>query len=286
MPLNLSTIKPAVLKAKEVATQEYVDNTTANALAGSGFVLPADVAAAINNNTTTINGSKITTGTIKAGAIAAGAITADRLGPSTGTSTVWTGGGLVSANFNGNASGSIGAPTQGFRLSSNAAGTSSDPNIYGGYIKGATLEGARLWVSTPAGYANTTFTDSAIVNYTMNPTSNGTVYTPVVTLYSPSYGSGFLSNRIASSSSKVIITTGGGVSSMSYSTTLTIEYSADGGGWTKLDQFSDVQGVDVFYNGVIPYNSSSISFRVKVFYTNRMNSAIGMSAGVTVTLLN
>ena len=79
MPLNLSTIKPAVLKAKEVATQEYVDNTTASALANSGFVLPKEVAAAINNNTTTIDGSKITTWTIQAGAIAAGAITTDML---------------------------------------------------------------------------------------------------------------------------------------------------------------------------------------------------------------
>ena len=43
------------------------------------YVLPADVASAINNNTTTIDGGKITTGTIQARAIAAGAITTDLL---------------------------------------------------------------------------------------------------------------------------------------------------------------------------------------------------------------
>ena len=71
MPLNLSSIKPASLKSKEVATKEYVDVTTASAIAGSGFVLPSEVAAAINNNTTTIDGSKITVGTIRTRAIVA-----------------------------------------------------------------------------------------------------------------------------------------------------------------------------------------------------------------------
>lgn len=96
MPLNLSTIRPAVLKAKEVATQEYVDNTTASALANSGFVLPAEVANAINTNTTTIDGSKITTGTIQAGAIAAGAITADKV-----SADVFSGQTIIGGNIYG-----------------------------------------------------------------------------------------------------------------------------------------------------------------------------------------
>lgn len=54
-----------------VATVDYVE--------GKGYVVPAEVANAINTNTTTIDGSKITTGTIQAGAIAAGAITADKI---------------------------------------------------------------------------------------------------------------------------------------------------------------------------------------------------------------
>ena len=99
MPLNISTITPAVLKAKEVATQEYVDNTTANALAGSGFVLPSEVAAAINNNITTIDGSKITTGTIQAGAIAAEAITADKLAANSVTTNSIAAGAVGSINI-------------------------------------------------------------------------------------------------------------------------------------------------------------------------------------------
>ena len=43
--------------------------TTLGAVASQGYVLPAGVAAAVNSNTTTINGSKITTGSIAAAQI-------------------------------------------------------------------------------------------------------------------------------------------------------------------------------------------------------------------------
>lgn len=105
-----------------------------------------------NGQTTTINGDKITTGsitanqikagTITANEIAAGTVSADRLRPSTGNATVWQGGGLVSQNFNGTSYGNIGNPTSGFRLSSDAQGTYADPNVYGAYIRGGTVEGA------------------------------------------------------------------------------------------------------------------------------------------------
>lgn len=101
-------------------------------------------ATAINAGTTTINGPKITTGSITASQISSASITADRLSPTTGTTTTWKGGGLVSNNFNGNADGAIGSPTAGFRLSSDAAGTSVDPTIYGAYIKGATIEASKF----------------------------------------------------------------------------------------------------------------------------------------------
>ena len=45
----------------------------------SGYVLPTGVAAAVNSNTTTINGSKITTGSIYAAQIAANTITSDKI---------------------------------------------------------------------------------------------------------------------------------------------------------------------------------------------------------------
>ena len=57
--------------------------TTLSAVASQGYVLPAGVAHAINTNTTTIDGGKITTGSVTASQIAAGSITADRLSVST-----------------------------------------------------------------------------------------------------------------------------------------------------------------------------------------------------------
>ena len=108
----------------------------------SWAVIAYDPATAINTNTTTINGGKITTGSITAAQIQANSISADRLTSTNGLSTVWSGGGLISTNFNGNVSGNIGNPSTGFRLSSNAAGTSTDPNIYGAYIKGGVISGS------------------------------------------------------------------------------------------------------------------------------------------------
>ena len=147
MGLTVSTLTPAIEKAKNVATESYVDSTvntasaaleaayieynntvkqalidgeisdaeataiaaaetkvndaktllnativtasntalsnanayTNSAISGSGFVLPSGVAAAVNSNTTTINGSKITTGSIAAAQIAANTITSDKI---------------------------------------------------------------------------------------------------------------------------------------------------------------------------------------------------------------
>jgi hypothetical protein len=59
-------------------------------------------------------------------------------------STVWKGGGLVSNNFNGVPYGNIGWPSQGFRLSSDAAGSYNDPNIYGAYMRGGTINGGNI----------------------------------------------------------------------------------------------------------------------------------------------
>ena len=121
MAINPATLIPAVIKAKNVATEDYVDTSTDGMLTDSNF----------NTNITTIDGGKITTNTLQA----------DRLKAGTNATTVWTGGGLVSSNFDGNSYGNIGAPTRGFRLSSNADGTNDDPNMYGAHIKGGTLDG-------------------------------------------------------------------------------------------------------------------------------------------------
>jgi hypothetical protein len=56
MALNINNLTPASLKAKEVATQEYVDTSTSGMLTDANF----------NTNITTIDGGKIATGSITA----------------------------------------------------------------------------------------------------------------------------------------------------------------------------------------------------------------------------
>lgn len=161
------------------------------------------VVSQINNGqTTTINGGKITTGSITAAQIAASTITAneiatkgitaDKIGSTTGNSTVWYGGGLVSANFNGNAHGNIGSPTNGFRLSSNAAGTSTDPNIYGAYIKASIIENLYAGAPGTSNYGN--------FNYT--------AYGSTVGVVGINYSTGYRKNRVISLSNSVVVVKG------------------------------------------------------------------------------
>lgn len=210
---------------------------------GSSWVVIAyNPATAINTNTTTINGGKIETrsitaaqikaSTITANEIAAKGITADRIGSTTGNSTVWYGGGLVSANFNGNVHGNIGSPTNGFRLSSNAAGTSTDPNIYGAYIKGATLEGTRMNTSDikviAEGYPEN-FGPITLLEVLNGGTSS--------VFYSRSYGTGYNSKRMCSTSQVFVlqaITVGGYSIYDSIRTGVDIQVSINGDAWNTI----------------------------------------------------
>lgn len=98
----------------------------------SAGVSSGEVVNDINNgNTTTINGGRITTGSITANQIAANSISTNQIAVGTGI----VNGYVQSSDFTG-----IGGP--GFRLKSNAAGTSADPSIYGAYIKGGTISGS------------------------------------------------------------------------------------------------------------------------------------------------
>lgn len=89
---------------------------------------PDEVVEAINaGNTTTIDGGKITTGSITADKIATDQILVNQT--------------IQSSDFTSVGSG-------GFRLKANAAGTASDPTIYGAYIKGGVVSGVTLESST------------------------------------------------------------------------------------------------------------------------------------------
>ena len=175
------------------------DNNKSYRFNGTGWDnTTIDPAVAINNGSTTINGGKITTGTVAANVLM----------PTTGGTTVWSGGGLVSQNFNGNAVGNIGSPTLGFRLSSNAGGSSADPNIYGAYIKGGTIDGVNLTgislaindikVRTqdyPNNYGPILITKSNSASYGAG--GSGTIY--LDTLAWQGLSSGYLSNRLCNS---------------------------------------------------------------------------------------
>ena len=187
---------------------------------------PQEVVTAINNaQTTTINGPRITTGSITAGQIQAGSVSADRLTSTNGSSTVWAGGGLISANFNGNVVGNIGSPTAGFRLSSNAAGTlgSNDPNIYGAYILGSIIDASSSFITSS--YLDSSKTGSAIA----------TKVNPI--LYGANYSSGFLSTRFTKTSSYAIVSAHGRqYIQEDHPSTTYLEYTVnDGTTWGVLD---------------------------------------------------
>ena len=241
------------------------------------------------SNVTTIDGGKISTNTLYGNRLIGNTVSADKLTSSTGASTTWTGGGLVSQNFNGNPVGNIGSPTQGFRLSSNATGTKTDPNIYGAYIKGGILEGSNLWLSTPAGYAKVQYIDMLYYNFELPPSPFvSTIYSHYIELVSPTYGSGYIPNRVFSLSSSVIsIVTSGAINSTIVGVNLSLQYSADGGSWAKLDQFSgSLPGVNVLYYGLCPYFNSTLRIRLAVSYINSSGLSYSSTASAALTLIN
>ena len=109
MAIDITTLSPAVLKAKNVATESYVNTSTAN------------LALTDMSNVTTIDGGKITTGKIQSN------------------------NGNTYFDLNNN---QIKMNNGSFTLDSTAVGNSTAPNIQGAYIKGSTIEGATISSST------------------------------------------------------------------------------------------------------------------------------------------
>lgn len=179
-----------------------------------------------------VTGGYINTGLVKADSILANSISADRLMAGTNSSTVWTGGGLVSQNFNGNPYGNIGSPTQGFRLSSGAVGTETDPNIYGAYIKGGTIDGLTV-LST---FFNA---DDIKIKSISDATKSGRISYTVTSgsFVGSNYSTGYLANRVCSTTSYIVIHAKSSVNSGSQSPALSasLQYSVSGGAWVTID---------------------------------------------------
>ena len=167
---------------------------------------PANI---INTGTTTINGGKITTSTLEANV----------LKPASSGTTVWSGGALVSQNFDGNPVGNIGTPTTGFRLSSNATGTFDNPNIFGAYIRGSTVDVSTMYSRAPSYPTNL----GKVIRFQ----TNGDVYMPNV-------GSGFAANRVCSRTESALKLDGWYVAATNYLVAY-LQYSINGGGtWTTF----------------------------------------------------
>lgn len=223
----------------------------------------ADYANAINNGTTTINGGKITTNTVEANV----------LKPSTGGTTVWSGGALVSQNFNGNSVGNIGTPTTGFRLSSNATGTFDDPNIFGAYIRGSIVDVSTMYSRAPNHPSNL----GKVIRFQ----TNGSVIMPGV-------GTGFASNRICSRSESALKLEGWYVAATNYLVAW-LQYSIDGGiNWTtfKTKQAAMYGYQEAFYiyfselfNLDLVTDSNTVTFRIT-------GSSAGTASDILISIYN
>ena len=84
---TISRMKLAKITADTITADYASKDYVSTSVLSSGYVLPSEVANAVNTNSTTINGSKITTGSIGAAQIAAGSITSDRISTYNLTST-------------------------------------------------------------------------------------------------------------------------------------------------------------------------------------------------------
>lgn len=220
-------------------------------------------AAIINNGTTTINGGKITTNSLAA----------NTLMPATGGTTVWSGGALISQNFNGNAVGSIGSPTQGFRLSSNATGTFDDPNIFGAYIRGSIVDVSTMYSRAPNHPSNL----GKVIRFQ----TNGSVIMPGV-------GTGFASNRVCSRSESALKLEGWYVAATNYLVAW-LQYSIDGGiNWTtfKTKQAAMYGYQEAFYiyfselfDLSLVTDSNTVTFRIT-------GSAAGTASDILISIYN
>lgn len=238
-----------------------------------GFSSYADMQAKYSAlGKTIINSGYINTGLVNANSIVANSVSADRLMAGTNSSTVWSGGGLISANFNGNPYGNIGSPSQGFRLSSNASGTVEDPNIYGAYIKGSTVDIQTLNVKAD-GYPSNS---GRVVKYQ----TNGEIYMP-------GYGSGFLASRVCSITNSAVKVEGW-YRAATNDLTAYLQYSFDGSNWTTLiskraQQYGYLEPFYIYFAELFPLVyapvTGSVQFRI-------IGNVSGDSSPILISIYN
>ena len=116
---KIDLLNAVATKAKDIADSKVNSTYVTTAIANSGYVLPAEVAAAVNNNETKIEGSKIVTGSLLANSINANSIMANTISGDKLFADALYGKTIVGANLTGGV-------------------------INGAYIKGAIIEASYI----------------------------------------------------------------------------------------------------------------------------------------------
>ncbi len=236
MALDISSIKPAIEKAKNVATEDYVDTSVANIDISNtlntnndvfaqrlGYLSYDDMVAAAESGQTIINGGYLRTNLIQAGAITANQI-----------NTV----GLIAENISAN---TISGKT--ITGSTITGGTISGNTISGGTVTGTSIIGGSISGTTGTFSGEMTVGKFGNANMTI---SNGIAYIPII-----AFDSIELSTfSIYDGSLKYLETTGPllrstcsfqitGVGSIGAGEQLFVYYSVDNGGtWVEFANFT------------------------------------------------
>ena len=286
MALNPTTLTAASEKAKEVATLADVPTSTSGTVnptatteplgstyhnitddsmwtyTASGWVQGGDpdalTDANFNTNITTIDGGKITTGFINANRIDANTVNASNL--------------LVNQTVRSSGFTAIGGA--GFRLKANAAGTTADPTIYGAYIRAGTLQASLLYNdSLKVVTSNGNTAPFAIANLaTVTGTSSGTYYSGTLQVVSAIFSTGYLSNRLVSTTSPREIIA---YKNLAYHrANIAIQRSTDGGGWTTIKSGSNGEGGDILTVLDVTNFTNYVGYRVKLWVDGGNNVAV------------
>lgn len=164
----------------------------------------------------------------------------------------------------------------GFVLNSTAAGTSVEPNIQGAYINGGSITGSyldllsfKILSEVDGNFGSIQPASAAVVNFTA---TSGCQTSYTSTFYSPTYGSGYIRNRIPTTSTKFLInyTTNTNVGSLTY--------SVNSGSWLTLDS----AGSGAFFQSFT--FSSTIRFRLTACTTGSGFSE-KVAGNITVTAI-
>jgi len=185
--------------AKSLADDAFTEaslKTTLTEVQSQGYVVPAEVANAINSNTTTISGAKISTGSITALQIAANTITADKINTSSIQSAV------VTATY--------------INALDITAGSVDATDITGTTISGKVINAGTLTASKQAIDGLRVYNSSYPNNTAPQTIAKGNSYTFPdnysssknidVVFYGASYSSGYRADRFVASPTPFVIT--------------------------------------------------------------------------------